>query len=151
MHIFDLKRFRRDKKITQVELARLFQCNQNFISRIENGEKPMPTDKIGILQSKYGDISSYYTEAEDAKSHNKQKKVTVSESSLDLIAAGGEAFALQLVKMMNDRLIAPYGLLLEKDKEIEKLNRHIGRLEAQLQGKGGNAHVESNAGCVDVG
>lgn len=31
------------------------------------------------------------------------------------------------------RLIASYGLLEEKDKQIEKLNRQIGRLEAQLE------------------
>ena len=29
------------------------------------------------------------------------------------------------VQMMNDKLIAPYGMLSEKDKEIEKLNRRV--------------------------
>lgn len=34
---------------------------------------------------------------------------------------------------MNEKLIAPYSLLVEKDKEIEKLNREIGKLQAQLE------------------
>lgn len=149
MQIFDLKRFRRDKKITQVELAALFSCNQNFISRIESGEKALPADKLEILQSEYGDITEYYTEASEV---TQPRKVTLNDGCLDFIAAGGEAFSLHIVKMMNDRLIAPYGLLEERDKQIEKLNRQIGRLEAQLEeAKRGNAPITASAGCATAG
>ncbi len=122
MQIFDLKRFRCENKITQVELATLFECKQNFISRIENGEKPLPVDKLEILQLKYGDITEYFTDVSDLP---QRKKVTLSDDSLNFVTAGGEAFSLHVVKMMNDRLIAPYGLLEEKEKQIEKLNRQM--------------------------
>lgn len=35
--------------------------------------------------------------------------------------------------MMNEKLIAPYSMLIEKDKEIERLNREIGRLQAKIE------------------
>lgn len=57
MEQVDLKRFRADKKLTHVDLADLFGCNQNFISDIENGKKPMPVYKLEILKEKYGDIT----------------------------------------------------------------------------------------------
>ena len=43
-------------------------------------------------------------------------------------------------------------VLSEKDKEIEKLNRKIGKLEAELEAaKKGNAQQGGNAICADVG
>ena len=38
----DLKRFRKDNGITQVELARYLGIGQSFISDIETGRRPMP-------------------------------------------------------------------------------------------------------------
>lgn len=126
MQVFDLKRFRIDKKITQVELAELFTCNQNFISRIEKGIRQIPPEKLDILQSKYGDISKYYTEEKEG--------VSIPDATpQDIMMAGADSFSRQIVQMMNEKLIAPYSLLIEKDKEIEKLNREIGRLQAQLE------------------
>lgn len=61
MQSIDLKRFRRDKNLTQLDIAELFKCKQNFISNIETGIKPIPADKLDVLQSKYGDISEYIT------------------------------------------------------------------------------------------
>ncbi len=60
---------------------------------------------------------------------------------------------LLIVQMMNDRLIAPFSLIEDRDREIARLNKEIaklsretGRLEAQLEHskkgfvpKGGNA------------
>lgn len=34
---------------------------------------------------------------------------------------------------MNDKLIALYAMIIEKDKEIERLNRLVGKLEAQIE------------------
>lgn len=144
MQTFDLKRFRIDKKITQVELAELFSCNQNFISRIEKGIRQIPPDKLDILQLKYGDISSYYKEEKDG--------VTLPDTTpQDLMFAGADAFSRQIVQMMNEKLIAPYSLLVEKDKEIARLNKEIGKLEAQLEAsKKMTAQEGSAAKCADA-
>lgn len=124
MEVFDLKRFRSDKKITQAELTTILECRQSFISAIESGKRALPKDKRDILENKYGDISDYITTKEDT---------TISGvTPLEIMHVGADAFSRQVVKMMNDKLIAPYGMLTEKEKEIEKLNREIGRLEAEL-------------------
>ena len=147
MKRFDLREFRRDKRVTQSELADLFHCKQNFISRIESGERPLPPEKLDILQSKYGDISKYYKEVSDT-----DERMTINASPQEFMNVGADAFTRQLVKMMNEKLIAPYGLLLEKDKEIEKLNRQIGRLEMQLEDcKKDSARQAADAASVVAG
>ena len=73
MEQIDLKRLRIDKKLTQVELAELFGCNQNFISDIETGKKTLPPDKLAILKEKFGDITRYITQetqSQMAEGHN---------------------------------------------------------------------------------
>lgn len=58
--MFDLKAFRQENNLTQKDIARIFSCNQNFVSRIENGIRPIPKDKMDILSNIYGDISKYF-------------------------------------------------------------------------------------------
>lgn len=55
------------------------------------------------------------------------------EVSTDILFAGADAFSRQLIQLMNEKLIAPYSMITEKEKEIERLNREIGRLEALLE------------------
>lgn len=138
MQRFDLKRFRLDRKLTQKELAEILMCKQNYISNIENGIKPISKEKLDILQSKFGDISKYYSDI---------SPVTPE----DFMFAGADAFSRQVVKMMNDKLIAPYGMLVEKDKEIERLNRLIGRLQNEIEElKKGSAQTENPVECANA-
>ena len=80
------------------------------------------------------------------------KQVQVNDDSLELITAGGEAFSNMIVRMMNEKQIAPYGLLDDKDAQIADLNRQIGKLEALLEvAKKGTAPAVGNATVADVG
>lgn len=136
MQRFDLKRFRLDRKLTQKELAEILMCKQNYISNIENGIKPISKEKLDILQSKFGDISKYYSDISPKQ---------------NTMFAGADAFSRQVVKMMNDKLIAPYGMLVEKDKEIERLNRLIGRLQNEIEElKKGSAQTENPVECANA-
>ncbi len=145
MKTFDFKRFRKEKNLTQMELAELLSCKQSFLSSVENGKRPLPKSMIDILAAKYDDISDYIIE-------NTQDILLKNVTPEDLLFTGADAFSRQVVQMMNDKLIAPYGILTEKDKEIEKLNRKIGRLEAELEAaKKGDAHQGGGAICADVG
>lgn len=150
MKIFDLKAFRRDNGITQAELAVFFGCNQNFISRIEGGIRSIPADKLEILEAKYGDISKYYRERPSQKIGN----INSGSNSNEPVAAHPNEAASGselIVRMMNEKQIAPYGLLEDKDKQIERLNRQIGRLEAELEAaKRENARKGGRAECADV-
>ena len=52
--MFDLKRFRREKKISQQDFASAMECGQSFITQIENGKDRMPDtwiDKIANIYS----------------------------------------------------------------------------------------------------
>lgn len=131
MQRFDLKRFRLDRKLTQKELAEILMCKQNYISNIENGIKP---------------ISKYYSDISP-----KQNTVLKEVTPEDFMFAGADAFSRQVVKMMNDKLIAPYGMLVEKDKEIERLNRLIGRLQNEIEElKKGSAQTENPVECANA-
>lgn len=80
------------------------------------------------------------------------KQVQVNDDSLELITAGGEAFSNMIVRMMNEKQLAPYGLLADKDAQIADLNRQIGKLEALLEvAKKGTAPAVGNATVADVG
>lgn len=152
--MFDLKRFRKDKKLTQNELADILSCGQAFISHVEKGIKDLPQDKRSILEERYGNICSYdignitYINKEEKTS---QKTEEVRTDPKDLLFAGADAFSRQIIQMMNEKLIAPYSMLIEKDKEIERLNREIGRLQAKIEeGKKMNAQEGENAKCADA-
>lgn len=49
--MFDLKTFRRQNKLTQIDAANLFGCAQSFISQIEKGKRPIPDDFISIIKA----------------------------------------------------------------------------------------------------
>lgn len=80
MKQFDLKKFRADRNLTQKDLAALFGCNQNFISNIENGLKPMPVDKFELLKERYGDITAYIIESLPVETKRADKTVSTVES-----------------------------------------------------------------------
>lgn len=147
--MFDLKRFRKDKNLTQKDMADILSCGQAFISHVEKGIKDLPQDKRNILEERFGNICSYDIGniTSISKEQKQPKKVEeVRTDAKDLLFAGADAFSRQIIQMMNEKLIAPYSMIEEKDKEIERLNREIGKLEAQLEQRekmdaqeGGNA------------
>ena len=53
--MFDLKSFRKGKKISQKKLADLLGVGQSFISQIETGKDPMPDSLINKLVEILGD------------------------------------------------------------------------------------------------
>lgn len=62
--MFDLKRFRKERKISQVALADQLGVGQSFISQIESGKDPMPDLLIKKLSDIYhvNNISDYLIE-----------------------------------------------------------------------------------------
>lgn len=154
--MIDLKRLRKENGITQKELAQLLSCGQSFIANVENGRRDLPPVKIEILERKFGNICSYITNDIEEnkpktiapKQHSQTEKMEVST---DILFAGADAFSRQLIQLMNEKLIAPYSMITEKEKEIERLNREIGRLEALLEvSKKMNAQQEDVAKCADA-
>ena len=115
MQRFDLKRFRLDRKLTQKELAEILMCKQNYISNIENGIKPISKEKLDILQSKFGDISKYYSDISP-----KQNTIPMSKALVETVkrATDGEfptdsinSKLEQIKAMFENKGINPYDTL----------------------------------------
>lgn len=110
--MIDLKRLRKEKGITQKELAQLLSCGQSFIANVENGRRDLPPVKIEILERKFGNICSYITNnIEEIKPiENKPKTIAPKqhsqtekmEVSTDILFAGADAF-FQAANTANER------------------------------------------------
>ena len=80
------------------------------------------------------------------------KQAQTKGDSLKSVIAEDDGFSSRLISLMNEKQIAPYGLLEEKEKKIAELNREIGRLEAMLEfQKKGDAQTGGNATVADAG
>ena len=71
---FDISRLRKEKGMSQNELANLLQMTQSFLSAIENGKSPLPIDKEEKLCEILGitDLKDYIL---DSKEDNEAKKL----------------------------------------------------------------------------
>lgn len=58
--MIDLKRFRLENDISQMEICELLGVKQPYISNIENGKRPLNEDKFSILYNHYGNIILKY-------------------------------------------------------------------------------------------
>lgn len=147
----------------QQDIAEQMGATESSLSRALKGDVKYLTDKfIQRFNKAYGNIFNeswlmggqcdMLTDENEVAQQTANKQVQVNEDSLDFITAGGEAFSSMIVRMMNEKQIAPYGLLADKDREIAELNRQIGKLEALLEvAKKGTAQQVGNAAVADVG
>lgn len=90
--MFDLKKFRSDKKITQGEIATLLGCKQGFISQIEKGRSKVPSDWMIKFKSQYGDEIDHYMVDEDSLDANAVNAPEPAEGTIryyDLDASAG--------------------------------------------------------------
>lgn len=150
----------------QQDVAEQMGATESSLSRALKGDAKYLTAKfIQRFNKAYGNIfnENWLMGAQcdmlAVDNSKMSKQVQVNESSLDFITAGGEAFSSMIVRMMNEKQIAPHGLLADKDREIAdkdreiaELNRQIGRLEAQLEtAKKGTAPQVGGATVADAG
>lgn len=131
--------------------------NPSAFSQVINGKTQEPklfTQKLNVpeLNLDWLENGTGTMFGEEYCEDTANKQVQVDDDSLELITAGGEAFSNMIVRMMNEKQIAPYGLLADKDAQIADLNRQIGKLEALLEvAKKGTAPAVGNATVADVG
>ena len=72
---YDISRLRKEKGMSQSELANLLQITQSFLSAIENGKSPLPIEKEEMLCEVFGlkDLGGYIV---DRKNDERDKIVT---------------------------------------------------------------------------
>jgi|GEM_PF-1648252 len=110
----DIKNFRKINKLSQKDLAAIFNCNQSFISQLENNERPIPNDFISTLLALGSYDVSMFAKDNDSK---KVKEATIDQSVAALIN-----MMQQLID--NNQIIAESNKILAQNnsKTVDSLN-----------------------------
>lgn len=137
--MFDLKSFRKGKKISQKKLADLLGVGQSFISQIETGKDPMPDSLINKLVEIYpNDTLDVFNEANSFKNDNPKNTNRHLERGGDII------IPLEAWEVIKNQSAS----LKTKDDQIgdtiQALKKVISRLEKELAKKGEDAGYPSH-------
>lgn len=129
--MFDLKSFRKGKKISQKKLADLLGVGQSFISQIETGKDPMPDSLINKLAEIYpNDTLDVFNEANSLKDDNPKN------TNRHLERGGDITIPLEVWDVIKNQSAS----LKTKDDQIgdtiQALKKVIARLEKELAKKG---------------
>lgn len=78
---FDISRLRKEKGMSQSELANLLQITQSFLSAIENGKSPLPLEKEDKLCEIFGinDLTPYILDKPGDQDSKKLGEMTDSD------------------------------------------------------------------------
>ena len=142
MIIFDLQRIRKEKKVTQRELAEMTSYPQGFISEIETGKASAPEAFINKVAELFNisDIEGYIQDVPNVsvRKENKSKKAAeitqkiLNHSTLpplEIRTTKDDPNEMTITKSMFTTIIDS---LLKKDKKIEELEQEIKFLREQL-------------------
>ena len=112
---FDLKKFRKEKRLSQKELANILGIGQSFVSQIENGKDPMPETLKQKLISTFGEIE-----------HTSKPEISQDEPNLisigrvipyyDAEVAAGTTYSVEMTQARPSGMIEIGGLM--KDSEF---------------------------------
>lgn len=137
--MFDLKYFRKGKKISQKKLADLLGVGQSFISQIETGKDPMPDSLINKLAEIYpNDTLDVFNEANSFKDDNPKN------TNRHLDRGGDITIPLEAWDVIKNQSAS----LKTKDDQIgdtiQTLKKVISILEKELAKKGEDAGYPSH-------
>ena len=78
---FDISRLRKEKGMSQSELANLLQMNQSFLSAIENGKSPLPIEKEERLCEIFGlsNLNDYIADKRNQELDSRLTEMTDSD------------------------------------------------------------------------
>ena len=141
--MFDLKSFRKGKKISQKKLADLLGVGQSFISQIETGKDPMPDSLINKLVEIYpNDTLDVFNEANSFKDDNPKN------TNRHLQRGGDITIPLEAWEVIKNQSAS----LKTKDDQIgdtiQALKKVISRLEKELAKKGEDAGYPSHVAIL---
>ena len=145
MIIFDLQRIRKEKNVTQRELAEMTSYPQGFISEIENGKASAPEAFINKVAEIFNiaDIKGYIKEEPNVsarKEKNSKRSVEIAQeivkhsklAPLDFQTTKEDSHEITITKAMFTTIIDS---LLKKDKKIEELEHENQLLKEQLKSR----------------
>lgn len=133
--MIDFEKILTAKGKTKADLARFLEIEPNNVNRTIRNER-IPLSKIESICEWAGIsvIDALRLSGYDDTPGIEADYAKILEDSSDTISEA-------LLKMFADKQIAPYRLVEEKEEEIGRLNREIGRLEGIIEGNGLDARV----------
>lgn len=140
--MIDFEKILKIKGKTKADLARFLEIQANNVNRVILNEN-ITLSKIETI-CKFLDISiidalrlSGYDDTPGVAPEPAQQKKKILDYKNLLLSLSD-----QLIELYNNKVLAPYSVVEEKEEEIRKLNREIGRLEADNErlSKENNSH-----------
>ena len=120
----DIKLFRKDNNLSQVELAEIIGCTQGFISSLEKKRRPIPSDIISKLIS--------------LEKYNTRHLINAQEASKEKVEANDE---VTMSREVFDVLKNLSETVLSQQRTIEQI---------QIDRKKIHVRQEDNAECADA-
>jgi len=122
MERLDLKRIRKEHKLTQQQLAKKLSYPQGFLSLVENGKKRAPENLVELIKKelKIEDIESYFYLSDDDPVKSREEILIENK-----IREESKAKEISLQSTIS-RLI---GLLENKEEKLDVLEDILQRLE----------------------
>lgn len=78
MKVFDLKGFRKAHSIPQKEIMEMLDCVQSYVSQIENGTKPIPSELVDMLREKYDDVDNFLVDGDSTLTPTEKYQAEIS-------------------------------------------------------------------------
>lgn len=130
----DLKRFRHDLKVSQKELAEVFNCKQGHISNIECGQRSLTTLQIRLLIERFGfdTIAKYSEPGELPQGMVTVNAPVISGNSGPVQSGSGNQMSTSdnaLVEVLKQQSEQITKLLEQSSKKDEQIDRLISILE----------------------
>lgn len=87
--MIDIKQFRKDNNLSQIDLANILGCTQGFVSSLERGKRPIPEGVITKLLS-FPNYNTRYLLQDNNKGINTEKSnlektVTIDREVFDVL------------------------------------------------------------------
>lgn len=123
MQKLDLKRIRKEQKLTQVKLSEITGYPQGFISQMENGNESIPNAFITILADKLhiANIDEYFVDKDKELVKNDTEEETRKITNLSI---------RKNAKWQND---SSYSIIQRLLTMIERKEEKIDNLEAEIR------------------
>lgn len=123
----DLKKFRHDLKVSQKELAEVFNCKQGHISNIECGQRSLTNLQIRLLIERFGfDVISKYADPGELPQGITVNAPVISGNSGPVQSGSGNQMSTagdtaSLIALMNKMLDENAKQMATKDAQIDRL------------------------------
>lgn len=128
MKTIDLKAFRKANNLTQDQLGEYLGIKKSFVSQMESGKCPVPSDKFNkLLDNPFGwDVSMLTVESETTSYKSQMESLL---SVYKRMYAGEDK---TLIGYLQSQIEDKDALIKEKDALINELYKQLGKYEAML-------------------